>query len=44
LSLRMELTLKLMRSSWWSMREVRGQRGMRGGGREWGRTRARKID
>ena len=41
MSLRMELTLKLMRSSWWSMREVRGQRGMRGG-REWGRTRARK--
>ena len=32
MSLRMELTLKLMRSSWWSMREVRGQRGMMGGG------------
>ena len=43
MSLRMELTLKLMRSSWWSMREVRGQRGMRGG-RKRGRTRARKID
>ena len=33
MSLRMELTLKLMRSSWWWMREVRGQRGMRGGAR-----------